>query len=122
WQFQGFGCSPYDYVPCWWGLDPWYYWPKCYAPPPGGTSAHVSVKLPADARLFVDDDPCPLPGAARALDTPDLQPGVTYKYTIRAEVTRDGKTVKQSKRVTVKAGEETVVDFGDMRGGGSEEL
>jgi uncharacterized protein (TIGR03000 family) len=76
--------------------------------------ANVVVKLPADARLFVDDDPCPLTSAERSFKTPELQPGVTYHYTIRAEVTRDGRAVKESKRVTVRAGEETVVQFGEM--------
>jgi len=77
--------------------------------------ARVIVKLPEDARLFVDDDPCPLTTATRAFNTPELRPGVTYQYTIRAELTREGRAVTQSKRVTVRAGEETVVEFGAMR-------
>jgi uncharacterized protein (TIGR03000 family) len=77
--------------------------------------ARLVVKLPEDARLFVDDDPCPLTSARRAFDTPQLQPGVTYQYTIRAELTRDGRAVKASKRVLVRAGEETIVEFGDLR-------
>jgi uncharacterized protein (TIGR03000 family) len=88
-------------------------------PPPKETAApapaRVVVQLPADARLFVDDDPCPLTSAKRSFNTPDLRPGVTYHYTIRAEVTRDGRAVTESKRVTVRAGEETVVEFGDLR-------
>ena len=67
-------------------------------------AARVVVKLPEDARLFIDDDPCPLTSAKRSFDTPDLQPGVTYHYTIRVEVTRAGRAVKESKRVTVRAG------------------
>jgi uncharacterized protein (TIGR03000 family) len=77
--------------------------------------ARVVVKLPADARLFVDDDPCPLTSAERSFDTPDLRPGVTYHYTIRVEVTRAGRAVAESKRVTVRAGRETVVEFGATR-------
>jgi uncharacterized protein (TIGR03000 family) len=77
--------------------------------------AHVVVKLPAEARLFVDDKPCPLTSATRAFDTPDLQPGQAYYYTLRAEVTRDGRLVSESKRATFRAGEESVVEFGNMQ-------
>jgi uncharacterized protein (TIGR03000 family) len=124
WQFEGFGCSPFDYLPCWY--DPswtyansnyyWpYYWPTAHYAANAHPTARVVVKLPADARLFVENDPCPLTSAERSFDTPELQPGVTYSYTIRAEVTRDGQVVKESKRVTVRAGQETVVEFGESR-------
>jgi uncharacterized protein (TIGR03000 family) len=125
WQFQGFGCSPFDYLPS--GYDPnwgytgtnyyWpYYWPAVSNPAAAGhMAARVVVKLPEDARLFVENDPCPLTSAERAFDTPELQPGVTYHYMIRAEVTRGGQVVKESKRVTVRAGQETVVEFGEPR-------
>jgi uncharacterized protein (TIGR03000 family) len=76
--------------------------------------AHVVVKLPESARLFVDDQPCPLTSATRSFDTPALEPGRMYYYTLRAEVTRDGRPVTDSKRVTLRAGEESVVEFGDM--------
>jgi uncharacterized protein (TIGR03000 family) len=76
--------------------------------------AHVVVKLPENARLFVDDQPCPLTSATRAFDTPTLEPGRVYYYTLRAEVTRDGRPVTDSKRVTLRAGEESVVEFGDI--------
>ena len=130
WDFQGFGCGPFCYPgspcypyccdPCWGG----YGCSSCAGPVAaadgtGGpdrsaTAARVVVRLPADARLFVDDDPCTLTSAERSFDTPDLQPGVTYRYTIRAEVTRAGRPVTEIKRVTVRAGQETVVEFGEM--------
>jgi len=78
--------------------------------------AHVVVKLPEDARLFVNDDPCPLTSATRAFDTPELKAGQPYHYTLRAEATRGGRVVSESKRVDVRAGQETVVEFGEMRG------
>ena len=81
------------------------------APAPG----HVVVKLPEDARLFVDDVSCPLTSATRSFDTPELKPGQGYYYTIKAEVMRGGQATVVSKRVIVHAGKETVVEFGDMR-------
>ena len=77
--------------------------------------AHVVVKLPAEARLFVDETPCPLTSATRSFDTPILDPGQEYFYTLTAEVMRDGRTVTATRKVTVRAGAESVVEFGAMQ-------
>jgi len=77
--------------------------------------AHVIVKLPEEARLFVDETPCPLTSATRSFDTPALDPGQEYYYTLTAEVMRDGRAVTATRKVTVRAGEESVVEFGAMR-------
>jgi uncharacterized protein (TIGR03000 family) len=79
------------------------------------TTAHVVVRVPEDARLFVDETPCPLTSTRREFDTPQLTPGQEYFYTLRAEVQREGRTVTRSKRLTVRAGEESTADFGEMR-------
>ena len=81
------------------------------APTPG----HVVVKLPEEARLFVDETPCPLTSATRSFDTPALDPGQAYYYTLTAEVMREGRNVTETRKATVRAGKETVVDFGIMR-------
>jgi len=78
-------------------------------------SAHVVVKLPETARLYIDNTICPLTSATRAFDTPTLKPGQAYAYTLRAEVNRAGKPITESKRVIVRAGEETVVEFSDLQ-------
>jgi uncharacterized protein (TIGR03000 family) len=77
--------------------------------------ARVIVKLPDDARLFVDSTACPLTSTVRTFQTPALRPGQDYVYTIKAEVSRDGWTHTASKRVTIRAGQDSVVDFGDLR-------
>jgi uncharacterized protein (TIGR03000 family) len=150
WQFQGFGCGPFNYpgacnypwgsyypgwsygsygyyAPWYWyaPYGPWYAYPFPYYPfaandgagdrEKAAATARVVVKVPEGARLFVDNEPCPLTSAERSFDTPELRPGVTYHYTLRAEVTRDGRTLKESKRVTVTAGRETKVEFGEPR-------
>jgi uncharacterized protein (TIGR03000 family) len=76
--------------------------------------AHLTVQLPESARLFVDDIACPQTSRKRSFDTPKLEPGKTYYYTLRAELVRDGQTVSESRRVDVKAGKEINVSFGDM--------
>jgi len=75
----------------------------------------VVVQLPADAKLYVDGQLAPLTSASRSFVTPDLQTGRDYYYTLKAEATRDGRTVAQSKKVVVRAGAVANVEFGDLR-------
>jgi uncharacterized protein (TIGR03000 family) len=86
--------------------------------PPQGTTtpakpavARISVKLPADARLWIDHVECPLTSTVRAFNTPPLTPGQTYAYTLRVQLRRDGETVTDRQRVIVAAGRQVDVDF-----------
>jgi uncharacterized protein (TIGR03000 family) len=76
-------------------------------------AARVVVKLPPDARFFIDDRPWSLDTATHSFQTPQLKRGQTYEYTLRTELTRGGRTTTERKRVQVRAGEETVVEFRD---------
>jgi uncharacterized protein (TIGR03000 family) len=76
--------------------------------------ARITVKLPADARLFVDDVACPLTSAERTFETPRLEAGRRYFYNMRAEVVREGQTKALSKRVEVEAGKPVNVNFSDL--------
>jgi uncharacterized protein (TIGR03000 family) len=76
--------------------------------------AHVTIRLPADARLWVDGADCPLTSDTRSFDTPGLQPGKRYVYNIRAAVVRDGRTVEQTQRVVIAAGRQIDVTFGEL--------
>ncbi len=80
----------------------------------GRDAARVTVKLPADARLYVDGVLCPLNSTTRTFNTPDLDAGQRYYYTLKAEVVRDGETRAASKRVVVEAGKEVTVEFKDL--------
>jgi uncharacterized protein (TIGR03000 family) len=77
-------------------------------------AAHVTVTLPAEAKLFVQGVACPLTSAKRTFDTPKLQVGQNYIYTLRAEVARAGRTLVETRQVSITAGKRVVVDFGDM--------
>jgi uncharacterized protein (TIGR03000 family) len=79
-----------------------------------GEPATVVVQLPADARMWVDGVPGDLTSGTRSFQTPALDRGRDYSYTIRAEATRDGRAMSQSQRVVVRAGQVTRVDFGDL--------
>jgi uncharacterized protein (TIGR03000 family) len=78
--------------------------------------ATVVVHLPADAKLYVDNVACPLTSATRSFNTPGLEPGRKYFYTLKAEVVRDGKPAAESRRVLLSAGKRVDVDFGDLAG------
>jgi uncharacterized protein (TIGR03000 family) len=75
--------------------------------------ARLTVRLPADARLFIDGELCPLTSASRSFNTPALQPGKEYHYNLRMEVTRNGVRRVQSQRVAFSAGRHVTVDFKD---------
>jgi uncharacterized protein (TIGR03000 family) len=76
--------------------------------------AHVTVRAPEDARLRVDGVVCPLTSGTRTFDTPELEPGRKYFYTLTAEVVRDGRPVSESRRVVLQAGKDVQVDFLNM--------
>jgi uncharacterized protein (TIGR03000 family) len=76
--------------------------------------ATVVVKLPADAKLYVDDVLCPMTSNKRSFRTPRLEQGRRYYYTLKVEATREGKPVKESRRVYLEAGKKVNVDFGEM--------
>jgi len=75
------------------------------------TPAMLYVSLPADAKLLIDNAATTSTSANRVLVSPALNPGQEYQYTLKAEMVRDGKTVAETRRITVKAGQETHVDF-----------
>jgi uncharacterized protein (TIGR03000 family) len=75
------------------------------------TEAKVIVQLPTDAKLFVDGNPVKVNGEQQTFRTPALERGQAYYYEVRAEVVREGKTVTESKRVIVRAGEDARVSF-----------
>jgi uncharacterized protein (TIGR03000 family) len=74
-------------------------------------AARITIHVPADAKLTVDGVECPLTSDTRAFDTPTLQPGQQFYYTVKAEVVRDGKPVSETRRVIFEAGNKVDVEF-----------
>jgi uncharacterized protein (TIGR03000 family) len=90
-------------------------------PEPGGKSkaaidhqAKLIVELPADAKLYIDDQPMKTSSGRRVFRTPALDRGQAYYYILRAEVTRDGKPQTATKRVIVRAGQEVRAAFPEL--------
>jgi len=73
--------------------------------------ARVIVQVPADAKLFIDDQLMRATSERRVFNTPALDVVQEYFYDVRAEVVRNGKTYSETKRVIVKAGAEVRTSF-----------
>jgi uncharacterized protein (TIGR03000 family) len=71
--------------------------------------ATIVVDLPADAKLLIDNEATTSTGRSRVFQSPTLNPGKEYQYTLTAQIVRDGKSVKAEQVVTVKAGQTTPV-------------
>jgi uncharacterized protein (TIGR03000 family) len=105
--------------------------------------ARLIIEVPADAKLYVDDQLMKTTSNRRVFSTPPLEDGLDYYYILRAEVVkttsnrrvfstppledgldyyyilrtevvRDGETMSQTKRVIVRAGEETRATFPEL--------
>jgi uncharacterized protein (TIGR03000 family) len=76
-----------------------------------GQPAQVTIHVPADAKLYIDDVACPLTSDTRSFTTPTLKPGQKYFYDVKAEVMRGGETVADTQRVVLEAGKEVSVTF-----------
>lgn len=76
-----------------------------------GDRAILVVNLPADARLTIQDKPTASTSSRRVFQSPALEAGKEYVYTLKASAVRDGKTVEVVKEVTVRAGSEVSVDL-----------
>jgi uncharacterized protein (TIGR03000 family) len=87
------------------------------APKPEGkesslpSKARLIVQVPADAKLYIDDQLMKTMTATRTFNTPALERGQQYYYILRAEAEVDGKTYTETKRVLVHAGQEVRADF-----------
>jgi uncharacterized protein (TIGR03000 family) len=82
--------------------------------PAASVSSRITVKLPPSARLFVNDDPCPLTSDTRSFNTPSLKPDRQYSYTLRAEIDRGGQTFSEIKKVVFESGKPVTVEFRDI--------
>lgn len=78
---------------------------------PSQQKSRVTVVVPSDARLWVDNVECPLTSAVRSFDTPALQGNQQYVYNLRIEMIRDGRTVVQTRRAIITPGQPVQVDF-----------
>jgi uncharacterized protein (TIGR03000 family) len=80
-------------------------------PAQADTSVHVTVNVPAGARLWFDGAPTTSTGPVRQFDSPPLTPGRRYTYDLKASWNENGQEVTQTQKVDVTAGAHVNVNF-----------
>lgn len=68
------------------------------------SKAHIWLRVPANAQVWVDGSRTRQTGEARHFYSPPLTPGKKYAYEIRVRWTEDGKPVEKNQRIVVQAG------------------
>jgi len=81
------------------------------AAPAADTSAHVIVRAPANARVWIGGWETPNTGAVREFDSPALTPGKQYSYEVRAQWEENGRMMNQTQEVNVSAGARSEASF-----------
>ncbi len=74
-------------------------------------AARVEVHVPDRAQVWFNGQKTIQGGTERTFTSPGLESGQNYSYDVRASWTLDGKTVDQTRKVAVHAGDHVVVDF-----------
>lgn len=99
------------------GVRPWRHRPLTPhspvppAPPVGTGVAHLLVRVPEGAQLWVEGRPSVQTGVARFFVTPPLYTGVRYVLQLRARWQAEQGPREESKEVVVRAGDRLEVTF-----------
>ncbi len=89
------------------------------APPPSavpeetqGEGAHITVRLPADALLWIEGKRIERSGAVRDFAVPPLDPNREYRYEVHARWTEaSGEVIDRTQEVRIHQGDRATVDF-----------
>jgi uncharacterized protein (TIGR03000 family) len=75
-------------------------------------ATQVSLRVPANAEVWFDGNPTQQRGERRTFVSPPLDSDKTMHYEVRARwVDANGQKVEQTRRVAVRAGQLSMVDF-----------
>jgi uncharacterized protein (TIGR03000 family) len=91
-----------------------YYAPET-APADGiGNAAVISVKVPANAEIWLNDYKTKITGPAREFISPPLSGDMAYRYHVRVRWMENGHEVVQERDVPVAPGTRTNVQFAGL--------
>jgi uncharacterized protein (TIGR03000 family) len=76
-----------------------------------GNAALVEVSVPPNAEVWFDDLKTKQSGDTRTFRSPELEPGKTYLYDVKAKWVENGDEVTRTRTVRVQAGRAVQVDF-----------
>ncbi len=138
WSFRGSSGGSFSYSPSYYSgrpayyggssapiaSSPYYYGAPSYASAPSANSsyiayypsldnaAHVRLIVPADARVWFDDEATKQGGEIRNYASPALMPDRQYVYEIKARWRdKDGQEVARTRRVNVSPNANVTVDL-----------
>jgi uncharacterized protein (TIGR03000 family) len=77
----------------------------------GSQTALLNVNVPAEATIYVNGTQTTSTGTQRQYISRGLSADNRYEYEIRAEMVRDGKTLTETKSVTLGPGQEVNLSF-----------
>ncbi len=78
---------------------------------PALSTAHITVKVPADAVLWFNGQRTAKKGTDRRFVSPPLTPGRRYTYVLRARWEKNGQSFTQTRRIPVFAGDRVTLEF-----------
>lgn len=76
-----------------------------------GKVAIIRLRVLENAQVWIDGNATSQTGTSRPFVTPALDPGKDYSYEIRARWTDDGRTVEQTRKITVQSGDRMTVNL-----------
>jgi len=80
-------------------------------PAPSAAVAYLNVNVPADAKVYLQDQLMPLEGTQRRFVSPELPVGSQHVYNVRVDVVRNGQTVSKTTQALITAGQEIAVSI-----------
>jgi uncharacterized protein (TIGR03000 family) len=76
--------------------------------------ANINVTLPdPSARLWIENQQMSVDGTQRSFQSPPLDPGRAYTYTVRAAWLENGREVSDTKTLNIQAGQTVAANFAD---------
>jgi uncharacterized protein (TIGR03000 family) len=99
------------------GTTSFYYQPGAqigaagYGSAADPNAAMIDVRVPPEAQVTFDGEATTQRGPNRLFTSPALEPGKSYHYDVKASWNQNGRTVTRNRRVDVRAGQRTTVDF-----------
>jgi uncharacterized protein (TIGR03000 family) len=74
-------------------------------------AVELAVRVPADAKVFVNDKATTSTGGLRTYTTKNLDRSQSYTYSVRAEFEHNGQMISQTKTATVSVGDLASLSF-----------
>jgi uncharacterized protein (TIGR03000 family) len=108
--YPGYAAPWYSYYPA---AAPTYVAPVAASrPAPAATdTAAIEVRVPANAEVSFQGVAMAQRGSVRQFVSPPLAQGQDYSYEVRAHWQDNGREVNETRRVQVRAGGRSTVDF-----------